>query len=411
MEKLIKRWELCAFAAICLSIALLGIGRIEFTSSNSNIGAWSVSRTTVFFWLILKLLIAFRDRRFPTGRLEIVTLAPLLLFFASVTLSLLPDFRAAGDYRYFAFACLHSLAVIDLAADVRRQRWLILLLGVLPLVLVLRGFADSPSVFSFSLEHRFGYPLDHPNTAGYFLSMSMPLCLLVSVTEGRWWRRVAKLSGILQISAILLTFSRGAWMGWVASMLFLGAMTNQWKRLIAILALAATCILLLPALRGRIAAIARPQEDQSISERIQLIQKAFQLGAENPLLGIGYGRGRLKESLRGISQGTTFEDGPIWHTHNVYVELFAGTGALGLGTFLWLFGQTLFRVLRTALRYAPLERVGGFALAASWIAAGVTGLGDVPFYHHETRIMFFTLFALAYLYAGNPAGAKAVGTE
>jgi hypothetical protein len=40
----------------------------------------------------------------------------------------------------------------------------------------------------------------------------------------------------------------------------------------------------------------------------------------------------------------------------------------------------------------------GIGLAASWVGAIVTGLGDVPFYHHETRIFFFSLFALARLY-------------
>jgi hypothetical protein len=29
----------------------------------------------------------------------------------------------------------------------------------------------------------------------------------------------------------------------------------------------------------------------------------------------------------------------------------------------------------------------------------VSGLGDIPFFHHETRIFFFTLIALAHVYA------------
>jgi O-antigen ligase len=123
---------------------------------------------------------------------------------------------------------------------------------------------------------------------------------------------------------------------------------------------------------------------------------------ENPVLGVGYGRGRLKESLRSRLEGTVLEDSPIWHTHNVYVELFAGTGLLGLLSFLWLIGQTLLRVSQAAIRRNGAERLVGFGIAASWVAAIVTGVGDIPFYHHETRIFFFSLFALACIYSSRP---------
>jgi hypothetical protein len=35
------------------------------------------------------------------------------------------------------------------------------------------------------------------------------------------------------------------------------------------------------------------------------------------------------------------------------------------------------------------------ALGAAWVAFAVAGLGDVPFYHHEARIFFFTLLGLS----------------
>jgi hypothetical protein len=41
----------------------------------------------------------------------------------------------------------------------------------------------------------------------------------------------------------------------------------------------------------------------------------------------------------------------------------------------------------------------------------VTGLGDVPFYHHETRICFFTLLALAYLYTAEPPALSSAAQE
>jgi O-antigen ligase len=281
------------------------------------------------------------------------------------------------------------------------------MLGLLPLILVARGFVHDPSILDFDLSLRFTFPLDSWNTAGYVLAMSIPLCLWVAIVNAGWWRALALLSCAGQMLALILTFSRGAWLGWGASMVYLGFTTKKWQYLVALAALGMTCVLVAPSLRNRLVTLSQPHDDQSIQERLQLLKSSFQLGMENPVLGVGYGRGRLKENLRSRLQGTILEDSPIWHTHNLYVELFAGTGLIGLLSFLWLIGQTLFRVSQAALRRDGAERLMGFALAASWVAAIVTGVGDIPFYHHETRIFFFSLFALACIYCSRPESLPA----
>jgi O-antigen ligase len=400
MEKFRTWWERGLITALCLSVAMLGVGRMGF--EGGRMSAWSISRTTFFFWLALKLFLLVRGGWAATGLPTLRSLASLLLFFTAVTLSLLPDFHQAGDYRYFFFGCAHAVMLVDLFSAARQRRWLPWLLGLLPLILVARGFVHDPSVLDFDLSHRFKFPLDSWNTAGYVLAMSIPLCLLVTIVNGGWWRALGLLSCAGQMLALILTFSRGAWLGWTASMVYLGFTMKKWKYLAALAVLATTCVLVAPALRNRLVTISQPQGDQSIRERVQLLKSSLQLGMENPVLGVGYGRGRLKESLRSRLEGTVLEDSPIWHTHNVYVELFAGTGLLGLLSFLWLIGQTLLRVSQAAIRRNGAERLVGFGIAASWVAAIVTGVGDIPFYHHETRIFFFSLFALAYVYSSRP---------
>jgi hypothetical protein len=401
MQKFLIWWERGLIGALGLSVALLGIGRVAFPGGGS-VSAWSVSRTTFFFWLILKLLLLIRFGWRRTGLSGLTTISPLFFFLIAVTVSLLPDFHQAGDYRYFFFGCAHAVMLVDLFSSGPQRRWLPLLLGLAPLVLVARGFAHDPSVLDFDLSHRFTFPLDSWNTAGYVLAMSIPLCLLVTIIYAGWWRALGLLSCAGQMLALILTFSRGAWLGWGASVVYLAVTTKIWKYIAVLVILTTTFVLITPALRNRLATFSEPQSDQSIKERVQLLKSSLQLGMENPMLGLGYGRGRLKESLRSRLEGTVLEDSPIWHTHNVYVELFAGTGLLGLLSFLWLIGQTLLRVSQAAIRRDGAERLAGFAISASWIAAIVTGVGDIPFYHHETRILFFSLFALAYIYSSRP---------
>ncbi len=407
MHKFLVWWERFVFGGLSLSIVLLGVGGVELGFLGQGMSAWSVSRTTLGFWVILKVLRWSHEGRPQFDRALVLPLIPLGSFFTVVTISLLPDFRAAGDYRYLVFAVAHAVMFIDVCTDAGRQRCFLRVLAVTPLVFVVRGLIDTPEVFNFTLSYRFAHPLDHPNTAGYLLAMSIPLCLYVIHDEQGWRRWLAGLSCIGQILALLLSYSRGAWIGWIVAMLFFIVASRQWKFLLVTLALTATCVATLPSLRQRVLSVVQPHREPAIGERLQVLTGAMRLGMEHPILGVGYGRGRLKQELRRTFPDEFSREIPIWHAHNVYAELFAGTGLLGLGAFLWLLVSTLRGLLlRAARARAAPERLVGLTLATAWTAAAVAGLGDIPFYHHEPRIFFFSLFALAYLYCqdAKPAG-------
>lgn len=399
MAMVIHGWERCVLAGLYLSVALLGIGRVEIFSTGVSMSAWSVSRTTLFFWVVLKLVILVRSGWWASGLGQLGALKPLYLFFLVVTVSLLPDLRLAGDYRYFFFGCAHAVMMVDVFSGSAHKRWLPVLLGVLPLVLVVRGLAHDPSVLDLSLSHRFSYPLDHPNTAGYLFAMSLPWALYVATTDSRWRRGLGAFSGAGQMVALVLTFSRGAWLGWSVAFVYLAAAFGHWRYLAGITVLGFACVLVSPSIQDRLVSITRPGEDPALQERLQRLTSSVRLGIDNPVLGIGYGRGPLKESLRPYLKGTLLENSPVLHTHNVYVEIFAETGLVGLLAFLWLLASTWLQVWRTPAGSDGRARSFKLALAASWIAAVVAGLGDVPFYHHETRIFFFTLLALAFIHA------------
>lgn len=405
-EKFLNFWERCIFGALCLAIFFLGVGGIESSMTGLRMSAWSISRTAFGFWIVLKLTLWIRTGGLNIRRPALIEFAPLVLFFAVVSISLLPNFRFDGDYRYLVFAVAHAVMVADVFAHGERQRWLLPTMAVAPVVLVLRGFADAPEIFNFNLTYRFDYPLDHANSAGYLLAMTIPLCLIVAVTESGWRRWLASFSCLAQMLALVLSYSRGAWMGWIAAMVLFGIAARQWKALLIVLLIAGTSVVMLPALRQRVASVIKPESDPSLSDRMRLARDAFELGLDHPILGVGYGRGRLKAALRSQYAGTASEGSPVWHTHNVYIELFAETGLLGLGSFIWLVLSTLWHVLRSAAVGPSPQRLVGFAIASSWTAAAVAGLGDVPFYHHTPRVFLFSLFVLAYFYCHQRAGLE-----
>ena len=397
MQKVITWWERGLIAALYLSIAQRGIGRLEFFLAGGSISAWSVSRTMFFFWLIWKVMTWVRDGNPRAGFRGLAIPIPVLVFFTFVTLSLLPDFHNAGDYRYFFFGSMHYVMVMDLFSDKKKLRLVYILLALLPGILAVRGIVHDPEVLGLEQMRRFRYPLDHANIAGYLFAMTIPLSVALAIGESGRLRKLSLLSCAAQLLALILTYSRGSWLGWLASMLFIGV-TLKRIEIGAFLLVAALLLSFATPLRDRVFTLVRPQTDFSINERMDAIEAGLKLGLEHPILGVGYGRGRLREGLRELYGGAANDITRIAHTHNVYVELFAVTGASGLGAFLWLLGQGLCQILSDARRTVGAERVFQLGIAAAWIAFAITGLWDVPLYHHDIRILFFTLLALIHLH-------------
>jgi putative inorganic carbon (hco3(-)) transporter len=241
--------------------------------------------------------------------------------------------------------------------------------------------------------------LDHPNTAGYLLAMSIPLALGVIATERGWLVILAVVSLGLQSVGLALTYSRGAWFGSAASILLCGLIAKKYKLVLLVIILGLSAAFVIPSIQVRLLSLANPYQDVAINDRIRFQMDSFAVGLEHPLLGIGYGRGRLKEALRGMYKGSENENDPIWHAHNVYIDLFAGTGVLGLAAFLWLLLDCAYKMWREVLQeQEPVRRMIPITILAALVAFVITGFGDVPFYHHETRIYFFTLLALAHLH-------------
>lgn len=407
--KLAEWWGKIVFFLLCIAIAFLGVGRIEIPPLGLRLSSWSISRTVFFFWLIWKLLLWILYGRAGLGWRRISPPPPLLFFFVFVTASLLPFFfREAGDYRYFLFAFFHYIVVADLFSQGRRAQLLLCLLGIAPGFLLIRGILSHPSVLSLSRMDRFGFPLDHPNTAGYLFSMAIPLSLAVIASVKGWIRGLSNFSLGAQFAGLTLSYSRGAWLGCLVSLLGLALMEKRFRKAIVVLGLLGLLvIIILNPVRNRLVSLVDTMQDADMVWRLEVMAKAISLGIENPFWGAGYGREHLRAAIAEKYPGF-FNQRFIPHSHNLYTELLSGTGFFGIGIFLWLLGSTLSRLLLSARREEIKERkILLSCLAASLLAFMVSGFGDVPFYHHETRIFFFTLLALIYLnLREKPAGLR-----
>ncbi len=397
-------WEQIVFFFGCIAIGFLGVGRVEISVLHLRLSSWSVSRTVFFFWLIWKLLLWIRYGWTALEWRRIALPRPLIFFFIFVTASLFPYFRQSGDYRYLFFAFFHYIVVADLFSRGRRPTLLLFFLGIMPGFLLVRGIISDPSVLTLSRVVRFGYPLDHPNTAGYLFSMSIPLSLAVIANWKGWIRGLSYFSLGAQLTGLVLTYSRGAWLGSLVSLLSLVLVE---RRLIKVVVFSGLVVLLgllvLHPVRDRLVSLLDVTQDPDVVWRMDVMVNTISVGMERPFFGAGYGREHLRSTLA-QKYPDFFQQRFIPHSHNMYAELLGGAGFLGLGTFLWLLVATLVHLFHVAMREEIKERkILLCCMAVSLLAFMVSGLGDVPFYHHETRIFFFTLLALISLHL--PGGA------
>lgn len=125
---------------------------------------------------------------------------------------------------------------------------------------------------------------------------------------------------------VLLCFSRGAYIGIIAGLVFLGLAKHR-KYLIVVAILLATWQTIVPdAVRDRVLMTYSGHEvESSANERLQLWEDAFTIIPEHPILGTGF------DTYRFLGRSADYND-----THNYYVKVTVETGLIGLGLFLYL---------------------------------------------------------------------------
>lgn len=227
-------------------------------------------------------------------------------------------------------------------------------------------------------------PFGQPNRLGGYLIAVIPIAVALAFTSpDRWLRAALCLSILLLTTCLIVTFSRGAWIGLLASLVVLAAAAFRWPALAprgAMLATVGACLvlpalLLLPSILARLApkphAAAAwnlpfdPEREGSGAMREAIWSGAIRAAEARPVLGFGVGTFREAfDRMKGDrmkrleAEGTRTAD----NAHNQYLELLSERGVLGLAAFLVLVVVGL--AAGGALAGAP----GGGA--TRWLAVG-----------------------------------------
>ncbi len=247
------------------------------------------------------------------------------------------------------------------------------------------GFLGEMQIRSRDTEKlmRAGGTLGHPNRLAMYLELLLPLCL------GFFWAETNKRSrtlviGILGLgmAALIMTGSRGAWVGVILSLVLFFYMLHRNRQvnirsvigpaLLALLILGALTIGFSDYIERRIAG----EDYGSAISRIPMFQIALSVIEAHPLGGVGINNYTIKmRDYNDTILGRRFKtfSRPV---HNMYLLIAGETGMIGLTAFLWLlFGLT--SSILAAVKAGDLQiSILATSLFAGLVAFLIHGLVD-----------------------------------
>jgi O-antigen ligase len=392
--------------AIVVVIATFPVGSIAQSIGPLRIQAVEVA---VFVAAIVVVL-----RRLAVGRIPLPFSAPLGWAVALFLWTLVSLFSAIDET--LAIKVLFSLlggivCSTVVLAGCRDMHDLRLLLGafvmsgvVIGLITFTEGRAAGGLTTEFGgseiVSGRLEGAFDSPNQLGAFCALMIPVCAgLIFGARTTRWRFFAGIALLILLVTMMLSLSRGAWVGVAVALLLMLTLLREARRLLVILAvplaLAGFFVWSLGPTktdvkvvgeRARAITVLSPYDDRRV-----IYKEAFREIRENPVLGVGPG-GFPVASTRVVSESATLS---YAHAHNLYLNWAAEVGLPSVILILG-FAGALGLAARTAVRGARArgdmaDRAIVIGIAAALLTVLAQGFFDYVIPNPVVYTAFWTL--------------------
>jgi O-antigen ligase len=225
------------------------------------------------------------------------------------------------------------------------------------------------------------------------LAFAVSLSLALSGKPGKE-RFLFLLATFFSFVCLVLTYTRGAWLGAIVAILVIFLLSSERKKAPLLVALVLLVIAPLAShhVRQRVTSFTQLQE-MSISGRFSMWLSATKAAKDHPLFGVGlmdlnevYNRYKRPDS--GFRSG---------HMHSDFFHVLASTGLLGLAAFLWFLRSICGLLVRNLL---SMKRKEGFLMAvclgslAGFCGFVTAGIFEWNFGDAEVVSMLYCLIGL-----------------
>ena len=238
--------------------------------------------------------------------------------------------------------------------------------------------------------------LGNPNMLGQYLILIIPLGGAGLLSAKGWGRRVAYLCacGVMCL-CMLLTLSRGAWLGLLCAGLVFVLLLQPRLLLLVPVMLVALYFLMPDTVIARFASIGN-LEDTSTSYRLSIWLGTLDMLRDYWLCGVGPG----EAAFNLVYPRYSYNEIVATHSHNLFLQIVCDAGMAALAVFLLL----LFHFFRDLCAAFSRTRDAFSRLHQAAVLAGMSGflvqaMTDYSFYNYRVMLLFWVFVALGALLA------------
>ena len=433
-----------------LAVALMLIAGPWGALENVALGGSLFDSGQLLFLIVVGLWLARGVLRRRIVIPQLVLNLPLALFLGVAALSLLDapslTFGFKEILKWVEVAVLMWI-VVDLAGDNERSSRayrlplaIFFLAGLTQAVIGIWQFGlrgDGPEHFLIVDQFYRAYgTFEQPNPFGGFMAWNAAVGIgtFVGLLFARWhgrkridsrdWIWMLFVGGCAAASslALILSWSRGAWLGFAAAM---AVLLLFWPRRVWLGPALLLIALFVFTLGWRLDVVPAPLANRlsgftenirlgdvrgvdindanySVVERLAHWQSAVDMARDNLWLGVGFGNYQPAYDDYALINWPY----PLGHAHNYYLNILAETGVLGTAAYLLLWGAIFWQTLCLLRRLSWPQRGVALGLLAAWTALGVHHLLD-KLYVNNLYLHLGVMLGILQLLAAPGSGHRA----
>jgi polysaccharide biosynthesis protein PslG len=325
---------------------------------------------------------------------------PAILFFLAASASVVAAEFPRYALREWRTDVLEPLILFGLILLVRPRLKLMLdalLFG--GLIVILAGFAQYATRHGIQAEGvlRMVGVYRSPDNFALYLARLVPIAAALALLApvGRSWRVVYGMGAALGLAAVLLSFTRGAWIGvFVALLVVAGFAGRRW--LAAGLAGGAGAAAVLSTLQARrIQSLFQLTPGSTGFTRLALWQAAARMIDDHPLFGIGLDNFLYQYPRYILSDARNEPD--LSHPHNLLLDFWSRIGIFGLAALIWIEVVFFGMAARIIGKTGGWNRAAAIGLLASMVDCLVHGLVDNSYFLIDLSLLFWLSIGLLQL--------------
>jgi putative inorganic carbon (HCO3(-)) transporter len=238
---------------------------------------------------------------------------------------------------------------------------------------------------------------DNPQFLAEMLGLTLPIVIAL-ILKRKDIRDKLYLTGcaLVQGYALILTSSRGAWLGFIASFALMAVLYE--RRLLAVgMVLVLVAAFLAPEILVQRLLSAFSFTDSSNSYRISIWRGSLALARSHLLRGVGLGA----ESFAKMYPEYMIVQTPAPHAHSTYLQMLIEVGLFGFLAFVWFFLVWLYDAFRTLFTKGSNEdgrwtNIGTLAAALAAVAGHLLqAIVEYTWYSPRVTVVFWVLIGLS----------------